>query len=116
MLQWRIIVFSLRLIRYSFLEFLFVPAKNLNQIYYETVLWPGNSPRISPCALKFIIFIGAIISASYLFMLHRTSIFDESMILRQAEQQARLPLQTDPADQTMGIRPPRPFRYAENRC
>ncbi|BCL59887.1 hypothetical protein DGMP_05800 [Desulfomarina profundi] len=39
---------------------------------------------------KFIIFIGAIISASYLFMLYRTSVFDESMILRQAEQQARM--------------------------
>lgn len=39
---------------------------------------------------KFIIFIGAIISASYLFMLHRTSVFDEKMIIRQAEQQARM--------------------------
>jgi len=39
---------------------------------------------------KFIIFIGAIISASYLFMLYRTSVFDESMILRHAEQQARM--------------------------
>ena len=47
------------------------------------------SPHIS-LRTKFIIFIGAIISASYLFMLHRTSVFDESMILRQAEQQARL--------------------------
>jgi len=47
------------------------------------------TPHIS-LRTKFIIFIGAIISASYLFMLHRTSMFDESMILRQAEQQARL--------------------------
>ncbi len=39
---------------------------------------------------KFIIFIGAIISAFYLFMLYRTAIFDEKMILRQAEQQARM--------------------------
>ena len=39
---------------------------------------------------KFIIFIGAIISASYLFILYRTSVFDESMILRNAEQQARM--------------------------
>ncbi len=39
---------------------------------------------------KFIIFIGAIISAFYLFMLYRTSSFDEKMILRQAEQQARM--------------------------
>jgi two-component system NtrC family sensor kinase len=47
------------------------------------------SPHIS-LRTKFIIFIGAIISASYLFMLYRTSVFDESMILRQAEQQARM--------------------------
>jgi len=46
-------------------------------------------PNIS-LRTKFIIFIGAIISASYLFMLYRTSVFDESMILRQAEQQARM--------------------------
>lgn len=39
---------------------------------------------------KFIIFIGAIISAFYLFMLYRTSTFDEKMILKQAEQQARM--------------------------
>jgi len=39
---------------------------------------------------KFIIFIGAIISAFYSYMLYRTSEFDESMILRQAEQQARM--------------------------
>jgi len=39
---------------------------------------------------KFIIFIGAIISVSYLFILYRTSVFDESMILRNAEQQARM--------------------------
>jgi two-component system NtrC family sensor kinase len=39
---------------------------------------------------KFIIFIGAIISAFFLFMLYRTSVFDREMILRQAEQQARM--------------------------
>jgi two-component system NtrC family sensor kinase len=39
---------------------------------------------------KFIIFIGAIISAFYLFMLYRTAAFDEQMILKQAEQQARM--------------------------
>lgn len=39
---------------------------------------------------QFIIFIGAIISAFYLFMLYRTAVFDESMILKQAEQQARM--------------------------
>lgn len=39
---------------------------------------------------KFIIFIGAIISLSYIFILYRTSVFDESMIIRQAEQQARM--------------------------
>ena len=39
---------------------------------------------------KFVIFIGAIISAFYLFMLYRTSVFDEKMILKQAEQQARM--------------------------
>lgn len=39
---------------------------------------------------KFIIFIGAIISAFYLYMLYRTAAFDERMILKQAEQQARM--------------------------
>lgn len=39
---------------------------------------------------KFIIFIGAIISAFYLFMLYRTASFDEKMIRKQAEQQARM--------------------------
>lgn len=39
---------------------------------------------------KFIIFIGAIISGFYLFMLYRTANFDNAMILRQAEQQARM--------------------------
>jgi signal transduction histidine kinase len=39
---------------------------------------------------KFIIFIGAIISAFYLYMLYRTSAFDEKMIFKQAEQQARM--------------------------
>ncbi len=39
---------------------------------------------------KFVIFIGAIISAFYLFMLYRTAAFDEKMILKQAEQQARM--------------------------
>ncbi len=39
---------------------------------------------------KFIIFIGAIISLSYIFMLYRTAVFDERMIIRQAEQQARM--------------------------
>lgn len=39
---------------------------------------------------KFIIFIGTIISAFYLFILYRTATFDEEMILKQAEQQARM--------------------------
>ena len=39
---------------------------------------------------KFIIFIGAIISAFYFYMLYRTAVFDQSMILKQAEQQARM--------------------------
>jgi len=39
---------------------------------------------------KFVVFIGAIISAFYLFMLYRTAVFDEKMILKQAEQQARM--------------------------
>lgn len=39
---------------------------------------------------KFIIFIGAIISAFYLLILYRTASFDEKMILKQAEQQARM--------------------------
>ncbi len=50
--------------------------------------------RICPAHIslrtKFIIFIGAIISAFYLFMLYRTAVFDEQMILKQAEQQARM--------------------------
>jgi signal transduction histidine kinase len=45
---------------------------------------------ITSLRTKFIIFIGAIISAFYLFMLYRTSVFDEKMILKQAEQQARM--------------------------
>lgn len=39
---------------------------------------------------KFVIFIGAIISAFYVFVLYRTAAFDEQMIFRQAEQQARM--------------------------
>ena len=39
---------------------------------------------------KFIIFIGAIITLFYGYMIYRTSAFDEAMILRQAEQQARM--------------------------
>ena len=39
---------------------------------------------------KFIIFIGAIITLFYGYMIYRTSVFDEGMILRQAEQQARM--------------------------
>ena len=47
------------------------------------------STRIS-LRTKFIIFIGTIISCSYIFMLYRTAAFDENMIIRQAEQQARM--------------------------
>ena len=39
---------------------------------------------------KFVIFIGAIISAFYIFVIYRTATFDEQMILKQAEQQARM--------------------------
>lgn len=39
---------------------------------------------------KFIIFIGAIISFSFLYMLHRTSLFENEMIIRNAKQQARM--------------------------
>jgi len=39
---------------------------------------------------KFIIFIGAIISFSFLYMLHRTSVFEDEMIIRNAKQQARM--------------------------
>lgn len=39
---------------------------------------------------KFVIFIGAIISVFYIFVLYRTAVFDERMILKQAEQQARM--------------------------
>lgn len=51
--------------------------------------WNTLPTRIS-LRTKFIIFICAIISVSYLFILYRTSVFDESMILRNAEQQARM--------------------------
>ena len=39
---------------------------------------------------KFIIFIGAIISFSFLYMQHRTSVFENEMIIRNAKQQARM--------------------------
>lgn len=39
---------------------------------------------------KFIVFIGTIISIFYVFVLYRTAVFDERMILKQAEQQARM--------------------------
>jgi two-component system NtrC family sensor kinase len=39
---------------------------------------------------KFIIFIGTIITVFYGYILYRTSTFDEAMILKQAEQQARM--------------------------
>jgi len=39
---------------------------------------------------KFIIFIGMIITLFYGYMIYRTSAFDEAMILRQAEQHARM--------------------------
>jgi len=39
---------------------------------------------------KSIIFIGAIISFSFLYMLHRTSVFEDEMIIRNAKQQARM--------------------------
>ncbi len=39
---------------------------------------------------KFIIFIGAIISLSFLYVLHRTSVFENEMIIRNAKQQARM--------------------------
>ena len=47
-------------------------------------------PRFILLRTKFILFIGAIITLFYGYMLYRTSAFDESMILRQAEMQARM--------------------------
>ena len=47
-------------------------------------------PRFILLRTKFILFIGTIITLFYGYMLYRTSVFDESMILRQAEQQARM--------------------------
>ena len=47
-------------------------------------------PRTILLRTKFIIFIGAIITLFYGYMIYRTSVFDEAMILRQAEQQARM--------------------------
>lgn len=47
-------------------------------------------PRSILLRTKFIIFIGAIITLFYGYMIYRTSEFDEQMILRQAEQQARM--------------------------
>ena len=49
----------------------------------------GRPARIS-LRTKFIIFIGAIISAFYLFVLYRTAQFDKAIIIKQAEQQARM--------------------------
>ncbi len=76
---------------------------NSNILKVNTNAYPGHTHdrhpgqtmnRANPIRFslrtKFIIFIGAIISAFYLFMLYRTAIFDEKMILRQAEQQARM--------------------------
>lgn len=60
-----------------------------NILQEQTVMESGRQARIS-LRTKFIIFIGAIISAFYLFVLYRTAQFDESIILRQAEQQARM--------------------------
>lgn len=39
---------------------------------------------------KFVIFIGAIISFSFFYMLHRTSVFENEMIILNAKQQARM--------------------------
>jgi len=47
-------------------------------------------PRFILLRTKFILFIGAIITLFYGYILYRTSAFDEAMILRQAEQQARM--------------------------
>lgn len=47
-------------------------------------------PKRISLRTKFIIFIGAIISCSYMYTLYRTAVFDEKMIIRQAEQQARM--------------------------
>ncbi len=47
-------------------------------------------PRFILLRTKFIVFIGTIITLFYGYMLYRTSSFDESMILRQAEMQARM--------------------------
>ncbi len=47
-------------------------------------------PRSILLRTKFIIFIGTIITLFYGYMVYRTSAFDEAMILRQAEQQARM--------------------------
>lgn len=47
-------------------------------------------PRSILLRTKFILFIGMIITLFYGYMLYRTSSFDEEMILRQAEQQARM--------------------------
>lgn len=47
-------------------------------------------PRKILLRTKFIIFIGTIITLFYGYMIYRTSTFDEAMILRQAEQQARM--------------------------
>lgn len=47
-------------------------------------------PKHISLRTKFIVFIGGIISIFYLFVLYRTAVFDEQLILRQAEQQARM--------------------------
>jgi two-component system, NtrC family, sensor kinase len=59
---------------------------NVTGWFFRTVHIPT---RIS-LRTKFIIFISGIISVFYLFVLYRTAVFDEQLILKQAEQQARM--------------------------
>lgn len=68
--------------------YIFHPPNNLTQ--KKSGRMNSRPPIQISLRTKFIIFIGAIISAFYLFMLYRTATFDEKMILRQAEQQARM--------------------------
>lgn len=68
----------------------FIANDSFRHLIEDTHSMNWHFPAQISLRTKFIIFIGAIISAFYLFMLYRTSAFDEKMIIKQAEQQARM--------------------------
>lgn len=58
--------------------------------YQDNQFMRISFPRNILLRTKFIVFIGTIITVFYGYILYRTNNFDEEMILRQAEQQARM--------------------------